>query len=70
MPKPKPSNEWRALLTLGTEIGGLLLIWVGIGYLADRYLGWRPYGLVGGSLVGIFHALWRIVRAGGGVGRS
>ncbi|GIV24493.1 MAG: hypothetical protein KatS3mg026_0185 [Bacteroidia bacterium] len=69
MPKPRPSNEWLALLGLGTEIGALVLIWVGIGYLVDRYVGWRPYGLLVGSLIGVFHALWRLLRAGGGWGR-
>lgn len=64
MPKPKPSplDNWRGLLTLGTEIVAILGLWLAVGYGLDRYLGWAPFGVLGGGLVGVLHVMVRLFR--------
>lgn len=64
MPKPRPSppDEWKRLLSLGTEFLALLALWIGLGYMANKYLDLHPYGLLIGSLIGVAHVLWRLLR--------
>lgn len=61
-PKPNPPDSWKSLLAFGTEIAGILLGWLALGYLADRYAGTRPFGMLVGGLLAVGHVLWRIVR--------
>ena len=52
-------------LGLGFQLAGAVLIYVGIGYLVDRWLDTAPWGLVGGAVVGMiafFIQLGRVVR--------
>lgn len=61
-PKPNPPDSWKVLLTFGTEVLAILLGWIGVGYIADRYAGTRPFGLLVGGLLAVAHVLWRILR--------
>ncbi len=49
-------------LTFSTELVAILLIWGGLGYLSDRYGPTKPWGILGGLLIGVGHILWRIAR--------
>ncbi|MEN3040120.1 MAG: hypothetical protein ABDH66_01090 [Bacteroidia bacterium] len=61
-PKPDSSSGWRSIIGLGVEIVGIFLLWVGLGYLADKYGGLSPYGMLIGGLVGVGHILWRLIQ--------
>ncbi|MCX8112337.1 MAG: hypothetical protein N3E49_03960 [Bacteroidia bacterium] len=52
-------------LGLGAEILGTLAIWLGAGYLSDRYLGTAPYGLLIGGIGGVGYIMWRLIRLAG-----
>ncbi|MDW8015808.1 MAG: hypothetical protein RMK19_07340 [Bacteroidia bacterium] len=39
-------------------------IWLGLGYAANVYLGWHPYGMLAGGVIGVLHVLWRLIRSG------
>lgn len=60
--RPRRSDDWRRALGLGAEIVSLLAIWLLLGYLANRYLGWHPYGWLVGGLMGVVHIIWRLIR--------
>lgn len=65
MPRPRktpPPKSWAAYLTLSTELVAILMIWGILGYLLDRYGETKPWGLLGGLLIGVGHILWRITR--------
>ncbi|MCS6895695.1 MAG: AtpZ/AtpI family protein [Bacteroidia bacterium] len=47
---------------LGVEIVSTILLWMAVGYLADKYVGIHPYGLLGGGLLGVGHVVWRLSR--------
>jgi hypothetical protein len=52
-------------LGLGFQLAGAVLIYVGLGFLIDRWLETSPWGLVGGAVVGMaafFIQLVRVVR--------
>lgn len=46
----------------GLELVGVLLIMVGLGYLADRWLDSRPWGILIGAFIGIVGGLYKITR--------
>ncbi|MCS7297134.1 MAG: hypothetical protein NZ611_02835 [Bacteroidia bacterium] len=64
----KPRRQWRGeerkLLSLGLETVAILGIWLGLGYAANVYLGWHPYGMLAGGVIGVLHVLWRLIRSG------
>lgn len=57
-------------LRIGIELIASLCVGVGLGWLADRYLGIRPWGLIGGfflgSAAGIMNAFRAVQGMGGG----
>jgi F0F1-type ATP synthase assembly protein I len=47
----------------GLELAGAVLVCMGCGYLLDRGMDWqRPWGLVGGALIGFAVGMARLVR--------
>ncbi|MEN2992214.1 MAG: hypothetical protein ABDH91_01495 [Bacteroidia bacterium] len=66
MPKPrlKPPSPAKGYgyLALATEIVALLGLWLGLGYLLQRYTAVGSLGLLLGGLVGIAHVLWHFLR--------
>jgi F0F1-type ATP synthase assembly protein I len=58
-PKPDPGYHFASA---GVEFGVILLVFTGLGYLADVHLGTLPIGLLVGLGVGFAGALWRLVR--------
>ena len=57
-----PSN-WSQGLRYGSEFAGGVLAGAGLGYLADRFLGWTPWGLLAGVLLGFAAGTLNVVRA-------
>ena len=66
---PGSSGDWRTglresspYLTLGIQLAGAVLVYVGIGYLIDRWLNTSPWFLVGGAVVGMVAFFVQLVR--------
>lgn len=49
-------------LTLGLQSAFTMAFFVGLGYLVDRWLGTRPWGLVVGAVLGMIGMLTLLVR--------
>lgn len=47
---------------LGMQIAASMLLFVGLGYLADRYLGTSPWGLLVGAVLGMVGIVALVVR--------
>ena len=50
-------------LTLGLELGLTMIVWSGIGYLLDRWLGTLPWFTLAGMLVGMGSLFFQVLRA-------
>ena len=46
-------KEYAKYLALGAEIAASLLIPIGLGYIADKFLDTSPYGILLGAVTGI-----------------
>jgi ATP synthase protein I len=47
-----PRRDWGEASTLGFTLVGFVLVFMGLGYLLDRWVGTRPWLMVGGVFVG------------------
>src|SRR5579864_6141605 len=56
-------------LRIGIELVAALVVGLGLGWLADRYIGTRPWGLVVGFFVGSAAGVMNVMRAVQGMGR-
>jgi ATP synthase protein I len=54
---------WSIGLRYGSEFAGGVLAGAGLGYLADRFLGWSPWGLLVGVILGFAAGTLNVVRA-------
>ncbi len=54
---------WSIGLRYGSEFAGGVLAGAGLGYLADRFLGWTPWGLLVGVTFGFAAGTLNVVRA-------
>ena len=57
-------REAGPLLGLGIQIMFAMAFFAGVGYAVDRWLGWSPWGLIAGCLLGVvavFALLFRVV---------
>jgi len=54
----------------GSEFAGGVLAGAGLGYLADRVLGWSPWGLLVGVLLGFVAGTLNVVRAASNMNRD
>ncbi len=54
---------WGLGLRYGSEFAGGVLAGAGLGYLADRFLGWSPWGLLAGVTLGFAAGTLNVVRA-------
>ena len=52
-PDPKQLGYFFALAQVGLE----MVVPVGVGLLLDNYLDWRPWGVIGGAILGLFAGL-------------
>ena len=62
-------EEYAKYLALGAEIAATLLIPIGLGYLADKFLNSSPYGVLLGAVTGIilfFVLIFKIAQSDGG----
>ena len=57
-------------LRVGIELIAALIVGVGLGWLADRYLGIRPWGLIAGFFLGSAAGIMSAFRAVQGMGGS
>ncbi|XWN37957.1 MAG: AtpZ/AtpI family protein [Balneola sp.] len=66
-------EEYAKYLALGAEIAATLLIPIGLGYLADKFLNSSPYGILIGAISGIFIffiLIFKIANSNGGKDRK
>jgi ATP synthase protein I len=56
-------------LRVGIELVAALIVGLGLGWLADHYLGTRPWGLIAGFFLGSAAGMVNAFRAVQGVGR-
>ncbi|MDT0630398.1 AtpZ/AtpI family protein [Rubrivirga sp. S365] len=49
-------------LGLGAQIGGSMALFVGLGVLADRWLGTSPWGVVAGAALGMVGVVFLVLR--------
>lgn len=61
MPPETDRSRWQHA-TAGLELVGVLLVMIGLGYLIDRWLGSRPWGMLIGAVVGIVGGLYKTTR--------
>ncbi len=57
-------------LRVGIELLAGLCVGLGLGWLADRYVGTRPWGLIAGFLLGSAAGIVNVFRAVQGMGRN
>lgn len=57
-------------LRIGIELVAALVVGLGLGWLADRYIGTRPWGLVLGFFLGSAAGVVNVFRAAQGMGRG
>ena len=65
MVKHEPPNDWRQLglaASLGLVLVAATAIGAGLGWLLDRWLGWAPWGMTVGLLVGVAAGFLEIFR--------
>ncbi|HKS89139.1 MAG TPA: AtpZ/AtpI family protein [Stellaceae bacterium] len=55
-------------LRVGIELIAALIVGVGLGWLADRYIGTRPWGLIAGFFLGSAAGMMNVFRAAQGMG--
>jgi len=58
----QPSG-WSQGVRYGSEFAGGVLVGAGLGYLADRFLGWSPWGLLAGIILGFAAGSLNVIRA-------
>lgn len=56
LPNPKEMGRLMALAQVGFE----MVVPIGVGLLLDSYLGWSPWGIVGGTVLGFFGGLFHL----------
>lgn len=59
-PNPQPS-PWR-YAGLGLELAGGIAVFIGIGYLFDRWMGTDPWGMIVGAILGLAGGLYNMIR--------
>jgi ATP synthase protein I len=57
-------------LRIGIELIAALIVGVALGWLADRYIGTRPWGLIAGFFLGSAAGMMNVFRAVGRMGRG
>ncbi len=67
--EPGPAEPVKASQT-GYELVGTIIICVVIGYLMDKYLHTKPWGIIGMLLIGFVAGMMNIWRALGGYDQS
>lgn len=71
-PKPQDPTEeasgsaraspGRAAAGAGVEVAGGILLFAGLGYLVDRWLGTWPWGLTTGCLLGLAGGMYLVIQ--------
>jgi F0F1-type ATP synthase assembly protein I len=57
LPDPKEMGRLMALAQVGLE----MVVPIGAGLLPDSYVGWSPWGIVGGTVLGFFGGLYHLL---------
>ncbi|MGB3542613.1 AtpZ/AtpI family protein [Rubrivirga sp.] len=55
---------------LGAQIGGSMLLFVGLGIAADRWLGTEPWGVIVGAALGLVGIVTLVIRVANGEGND
>jgi F0F1-type ATP synthase assembly protein I len=66
----KQSPAWLRSAGVGFELVASVVGFTLVGYWLDRHFGWRPWGVLGGALVGIVGGLYNLVKTGLSAGRE
>ncbi len=61
MPLPPPSSRETGFYFALAQVGLEMVAPIGIGALLDAYLGWTPWGIVGGCIVGFAGGMLHLV---------
>ncbi|MFW6413604.1 MAG: AtpZ/AtpI family protein [Oceanicaulis sp.] len=64
-----PSN-WSQGVRYGSEFAGGVIAGAALGFLADRFFGWTPWGLLAGVLLGFAAGTLNVVRAAQSMSRD
>ena len=57
LPDPKQIGDYFVLAQVGVEMVAPLVL----GLLLDRYLGWAPWGVIGGAMLGLVGGVVHLV---------
>lgn len=60
--KADGSGPGRAAAGAGVELAGGILLFAGIGYLVDRWLGTWPWGVLAGCLLGLVGGMYLVIQ--------
>jgi F0F1-type ATP synthase assembly protein I len=66
----KQSPAWLRSAGVGFELAASVIGFTLVGYWLDRHFGWRPWGMLGGALLGIVGGLYNLVKTGLSAGRE
>lgn len=66
----KQASNWSQGVRYGSEFAGGVLAGAGLGYLADRFFNWTPWGLLIGVLLGFAAGTLNVVRAASNMNRD
>ena len=66
----KQSPAWLRSAGVGFELAASVIGFTLVGYWLDRHFGWRPWGVLGGALLGIVGGLYNLVKTGLSAGRE
>ena len=66
----KQSPAWLRSAGVGFELVASVVGFTLVGYWLERQFGWKPWGVLGGALVGIVGGLYNLVKTGLSAGRE
>jgi ATP synthase protein I len=61
-PSKSSSSPGRAAAGAGVEVAGGILLFAGLGYLVDRWLGTWPWGMITGCLLGLAGGMYLVIQ--------
>jgi F0F1-type ATP synthase assembly protein I len=69
LPKFGDGKELGRYLAIG-QVGLEMVVPIGIGLALDSYLGWEPWGVIGGAVLGLVGGLSHLVHLAGKADRE
>ena len=62
-PKDENNSGWMTFLSQGMQLAGTVGLFVFLGYWLDSSMGWSPWGMVAGGLLGSGVGLYQFVKS-------